>query len=69
MHMAGKFRLPGIGGLVSPGQGLFPKLTSGIHEKDGSQLVVSRGIGNSLLPVRIFNQAGNSCGDIKKKEG
>lgn len=52
----GQVRIPGIGGMVSPGQGIFPKLTSGIHEKEGSQLVVSRGIGNSLFPIRIFNQ-------------
>ena len=53
----GQIRIPGFGGLVSPGQGVFPKLTSGIHEKEGSQLVISRGIGNSLFPVRIFNKA------------
>lgn len=52
----GQVRIPGFGGMVSPGQGIFPKLTSGIHEREGSQLVVSRGIGNSLFPVRIFNQ-------------
>ena len=48
--------LPGLGGLVSPGQGWFPKYTSGVHEKDRSQMVVSRGLGNSVVPVRIFNQ-------------
>lgn len=52
----GQFRIPGIGGLISPGQGWFPKFTSGIHEKNGSRLVVSRGIGNSIIPFRIFNQ-------------
>ncbi|WP_210468660.1 metallophosphoesterase [Sporosarcina sp. 6E9] len=52
----GQIRIPGIGGVISPGQGIFPKLTSGIHEKEGSQLVVSRGIGNSLFPVRVFNK-------------
>jgi uncharacterized protein len=52
----GQVRIPGIGGLISPGQGIFPKLTSGIHEEDGSQLVVSRGIGNSLFPIRVFNK-------------
>lgn len=52
----GQFRIPGFGGLVSPGQGLFPKLTSGVHEKDGSQLVVSRGLGNSIVPLRVFNK-------------
>lgn len=52
----GQFRIPGLGGLVSPGQGLFPKLTSGVHEKNTSQLVISRGLGNSIMPVRIFNK-------------
>lgn len=52
----GQFRIPGLGGLVSPGQGLFPKLTSGVHEKNESQLVISRGLGNSIVPVRIFNK-------------
>ena len=51
----GQFRLPGLGGLISPGQGWFPKLTSGVHNKDGSSLIVSRGLGNSSMPVRIFN--------------
>ena len=46
----GQFRIPGVGGLNSPGQGWFPKLTSGVHEKDGSRLVVSRGLGNSHVP-------------------
>lgn len=52
----GQFRIPGIGGLVSPGQGFFPKLTSGVYAKDGSQLVVSRGLGNSIMPIRLFNK-------------
>lgn len=52
----GQFRIPGVGGLVSPGQGFFPKLTSGVHEKDDSQLVISRGIGNSIMPLRLFNK-------------
>lgn len=52
----GQFRLPGFGGLLSPGQGLFPTLTSGVHEQDDSQLVISRGIGNSMMPIRLFNR-------------
>lgn len=52
----GQFRFPGVGGLLSPGQGWFPKLTSGVHERNGSQLVISRGLGNSLMPIRIFNK-------------
>jgi hypothetical protein len=52
----GQVRLPFIGGLVAPGQGLFPKYTSGIHSKDDTAMVISRGLGNSILPLRIFNR-------------
>lgn len=51
----GQVRIPGIGGLIAPGQGWFPKVTEGIFEVDQSQMVVSRGLGNSTFPVRIFN--------------
>lgn len=52
----GQFRLPFVGGLVAPDQGLFPKYTSGKYEENGSTLVVSRGLGNSIIPIRIFNR-------------
>lgn len=49
----GQIRLPGIGGLIAPGQGLFPKYTEGKYEENDTTLVVSRGIGNSVLPLRV----------------
>ena len=52
----GQIRLPFIGGLCSPGQGFLPKYTSGIYEKDNTKMIVSRGLGNSLFPFRIFNR-------------
>ncbi|SNR91513.1 hypothetical protein SAMN05446037_1001392 [Anaerovirgula multivorans] len=52
----GQFRIPFIGGLVAPDQGLFPKYTSGIYTQNQSTLIVSRGLGNSIIPVRIFNR-------------
>ncbi|MBT2731426.1 metallophosphoesterase [Carnobacterium sp. ISL-102] len=55
----GQIRLPLIGPLYAPGQGLFPKYTTGIYtsESDPSKkLVVSRGIGNSVFPFRINNK-------------
>jgi uncharacterized protein len=52
----GQVRIPFIGGLVSPNQGFFPEFTSGVYEKDETKMVVSRGLGNSIIPLRIFNR-------------
>lgn len=51
----GQIRLPYIGGLVAPNQWLFPKYDAGIYEIDNTKMIVSRGIGNSILPFRINN--------------
>ncbi|WP_391118911.1 metallophosphoesterase [Psychrobacillus sp. L3] len=51
----GQFRIPGLGGLVAPGQGLFPKYTAGLYEEKDTKMIVSRGLGNSVIPVRVFN--------------
>lgn len=52
----GQFRIPFVGGLVAPDQGLFPEYTSGLYKEDESTLIVSRGLGNSIIPIRIFNR-------------
>ncbi len=52
----GQIRLPFIGGLVAPNQGIFPEFTSGEHKIDDSTMVVSRGLGNSIFPQRLFNR-------------
>jgi uncharacterized protein len=52
----GQVRLPFIGGLVAPNQGFFPKYTSGKYIERSSTMVVSRGLGNSIFPQRIFNR-------------
>lgn len=51
----GQFRLPVLGPLYSPDQGFLPKLAQGMHRRGNSVLVVSRGLGNSNFPVRLFN--------------
>lgn len=52
----GQIRLPFIGGLIAPDQGFFPKLTEGIHTSNNTSMVISRGLGNSIIPVRVFNR-------------
>ena len=52
----GQFRLPFIGGLVAPNQGLFPEYDAGIYTEGNTSMLVSRGVGNSILPFRINNR-------------
>ena len=52
----GQWRLPGIGGVIAPGQGFFPAYTEGAHTAGDTTMYVSRGLGNSLMPIRIFNR-------------
>ena len=52
----GQVRLPLIGGLYAPAQGPLPKYEDGIHQNGQTSMVVSRGIGNSLFPIRIGNR-------------
>lgn len=51
----GQFRLPFAGGLVAPGQGFFPQYTEGEHVKGSTTMIISRGLGNSVVPLRLFN--------------
>ena len=52
----GQFRLPFIGGVVAPNQGFFPEYDAGIYTDGNTNMIVSRGIGNSILPFRINNR-------------
>ena len=39
--------------LIAPGQGLFPAYDAGLYSADTTNMIISRGLGNSLLPFRI----------------
>ncbi len=52
----GQFRLPFIGGLFAPGQGVFPQYDAGVFSAGRTDMVVSRGIGNSSFPLRFYNR-------------
>ena len=52
----GQFRLPFFGGLVAPNQGFFPKYDAGQFTEENTTMIVSRGVGNSIIPLRFNNR-------------
>ena len=52
----GLIRLPFTDGLVSAERRLFPSYTAGFYTANGSDVFVSRGLGNSGLTLRLFNR-------------
>lgn len=51
----GLVRLPFAGGLIGHNRKLFPKYTEGVYTQEGTDVVVSRGLGNFSFVLRIFN--------------
>lgn len=43
-------------GLYAPNQGFFPTYTNGLYTNDCFNMIVSRGLGNSIFPFRVFNE-------------
>jgi predicted MPP superfamily phosphohydrolase len=52
----GQIRLPFLGGVLAPNQGLFPRYDAGKFVSESSTMIVSRGLGNSTFPQRLFNR-------------
>lgn len=52
----GQFRLPWVGGLYAPHQGALPEYDAGLFSQNSTNLIVSRGLGNSIFPFRLFNR-------------
>lgn len=63
----GQFRLPFVGGIVAPDQGFLPEYTAGEYYMNGTEMIVSRGLGNSVIPVRLFNYPEIVCVDLEGK--
>ena len=65
----GQWRIPGlIDGVYAPGQGLFPKYTSGVYMHGDTAHIVSRGLWkpSTLIAVpRVFNRPELVIIDIK----
>ncbi len=43
-------------GLLAPNQGFWPRYTAGLYTQRSTHMLVSRGLGDSLLPLRINNR-------------
>jgi predicted MPP superfamily phosphohydrolase len=52
----GQIRIPFVGGVISPGEGFWPKITEGVHKIGNTTMAISRGIGNSAFPFRVNNR-------------
>ena len=63
----GQIRLPFVGGIVAPDQGFLPEYTSGKYNRADTEMIVSRGLGNSIIPVRLFNYPEVVCVELRCK--
>lgn len=63
----GQFRLPFIGGIVAPDQGFLPEYTEGAHKEGNTTMIISRGLGNSVIPIRLFNRPEVVSVELKSK--
>lgn len=56
----GLIRIPFIGGLIAPEQGLFPEYDMGYFESDTAKMIVTSGLSTSSIIPRI-NNTGEVC--------
>lgn len=64
----GQFRIPFVGGVVAPNQGFFPEFDTGIYTEENTNMIVSRGIGNSIIPFRVNNRPEVILIELKSNE-
>ncbi len=63
----GQFRIPFLGGLYAPGQGILPQYDAGLYTENNTQMIISRGLGNSVFPFRINNRPEIVVIDLKNE--
>ena len=63
----GIVRLPFTDGLIDASRRWFPSYTSGVYEKDGVKVLVSRGLGNSVSVPRFLNNPHIPVAVLRKK--
>ena len=52
----GQVRLPIIGGILAPGEGVLPDYDKGVYNYKNSIIYVDSGLGNTFLPLRFLDQ-------------
>ena len=64
----GQFRFPFVGGLIAPNQGFFPEYDAGVFTDGECSMVVSRGLGASIIPLRIGNRPELVVAELHRQE-
>ena len=65
----GVVRVPFWGkGVISPRLRLFPKYDGGIFEQSGKIMLLSRGLGEHTIPIRVFNPGELWVIDFEKQD-
>lgn len=65
----GQVCIPGTRqGLYAPHQGVFPRYCSGLYRLRDVTMVVSRGLGNSKCPIRLFDRIHLPVIELKRTE-
>ena len=58
----GQIRIPFTHiGIIAPDQYFLPEYSEGKFSKNGTTMIISRGLGNSIIPFRIFNRPEIVC--------
>ena len=52
-YHGGQIIIPGVGALITPEFEFFPAIYQGLNDYEGMKYVISRGLGNSAVPVRV----------------
>lgn len=64
----GQFRIPFLGGVLAPNQWFFPEYDAGVYTEESTSMVVSRGLGASILPLRINNRPELVLTELRREE-
>ena len=51
----GQIKIPFIGAVYAPNQGFWPKYSDGIYKDKNTTMIISKGIGSSQIPLRLFS--------------